>query len=171
MSDLTELFSVNSEQALRFFAESLREEVLPVGVTGDEFLYVASVLAHYAQTPRYRSDSFLADNMSDLFEQFVLGGMTNEKSLVSTNPEILEVAGSQTLLFVGFFRDQTRRRHNVAWYDRMGQLFYSEAGSRSLSRKRKEMLGQIADHFPSWAVTCRNMSRTLRDNRYLLFLQ
>jgi hypothetical protein len=168
MSDLQELFGVNSEQVLKFFIDSLREEVLPTGIIDDELFYVASVLAHYAQTPRYDSGPITAGSLSEVFDVFVLRGMLGLESPGLTDPELLEIAGSQALLFAGVFRDQMRRRHNVAWYDRLGQSFYNRASDYSPGRRKKEVLQRIATHFPVWAQTCNEMSRRLRDNYYLL---
>jgi hypothetical protein len=168
MSDLQELFGVNSEQVLRFFIDSLREEVLPAGIVDDELFYVASVLAHYAQTPCYDSGRVAAGSLSEVFDSFVLHGMSGQESTGLNDPEILEIAGSQALLFVGVFRDQMRKRHNVAWYDRLGQSFYNRASDYSPGRRKKEVLLRIAAHFPVWAQTCSGMSRRLRDNYYLL---
>jgi hypothetical protein len=87
------------------------------------------------------------------------------------NLSTLEVAGSQTLLLAGFFRDQTERRVNPNWYDQVGRAFFERASEHTKERKRAELLAQVARHFPVWTISCRNMSRTLREERYLLKLE
>ena len=51
MSDLTELFAVDSKQVLMFFFGYLENGIV-LGATQAETLYVASILAHYALTSR-----------------------------------------------------------------------------------------------------------------------
>ncbi len=166
MGDLQELFGVNSEQALRFFIDSLREETLPVGIVEDETYYVASVLAHYAQTPR-GNDSFVSPgNLAEVFESSFLPGIGADSPLL-TDPGILEIAGSQTLLLAGFFRDQIGRRRSADWYDWMGQSFYVRASDSLQIGRKKILLQRIAEHFPVWARTCQGLSRNLRDNYFL----
>lgn len=159
MSDLQELFGVDSDQALRFFIDTLREETLPAGIVEDETFYVASVLAHYAQTPSPGS-------LTEVFENFFLPSISAELPVL-TDPEILEVAGSQTLLLAGFFRDQIGRRHNARWYDQMGQTFYIRASDFSQGGRKKLLLQRMAEHFPVWAQTCSGLSRNLRRSYYL----
>ena len=167
MSDFTEFFKVNSEQAMRFFFNSLKDENLPGNVATIEVVYVASVLANYTQTSRYDSAVSTPATLSEVFDMFVLHGFSGQQSLGLIDAEDLEIAGSQTLLLAGFFRDQMRKRHNVEWYDQLGQSFYSRA-SNSSKGKKKEVLHLIASHFPIWIITCNNMSRTFRDRPYLL---
>jgi hypothetical protein len=176
MGDLTELLGVNSDQATQFFFRYLNNEVASSTssrVAQIETAYVASILAHYAQTSRYDPESMPpALSLHEILDSFVLPAMTNEGSIVLQDPEILEIAGSQTLLLVGFFRDQmNRRRHNLSWYDELGRSFYVRAASTfSGSEKKSELLWRISEHFPDWARSCRNISRTIRDERYLLRL-
>ncbi len=170
MGDLTELFAVDSKQALMFFFERLKDGV-SLGATQAEALYVASILAHYAQTSR--SDTTCmppAANLYDVLDNFVLPGLTAQGFSGLQDPEILETAGSQTLLLVGFFRDQMKRKHNLEWYDEIGSGFFGRASDRLRHGKKANLLRQVAQHFPMWAISCNNMSRTLREERYLLKL-
>ena len=128
-------------------------------------LYVASILAHYSLTSRFDSTSMpcLAD-LSEVFDTFVMqtGNLTDA--------EILEFGGSMVLLFAGFFRDQMRARHNVKWYDQVGQSLYGRASQHSNNLKKRELFDGLAESFPAWTNVCRNLSRALRDNRLLLKL-
>lgn len=167
MSDFAELFGVNTEQNLRFFIESLQEVPLPNGASDDELFYVASVLAHYAIVSRFDQAYLSLGSLSEILDTFVLGGLLRPEPLITSDAEILEIAGSHTLLLVGFFRDQMRRRHNVGWFDELGQSFYDKASDGSLGKKRA-VLQRVAGHFPSWALTCNAMRRRFRDNYYVL---
>ena len=114
-----ELVAIDSKRAFNFFLASLKETALTERLKDDEMFYVASVLAHYSQTPRFDATSMpCMANLSEVFDNFVL------QTTRLTDSEILEFGGSQVLLFAGFFRDQMRRRHNVEWYDQVGQSLY-----------------------------------------------
>ena len=157
-----ELLEVNSDSAFNFFLTGLRE--VTRREPGDEMFYVASVLAHYAQTSRYDPSSLppLA-NLSEVFDQFFF--------LDIPDSEILEIGGSQILLFAGFFRDQMRRRHNLDWYDEMGKSFYERASMHSKERKKRRLFENLSESFPIWTRGCCDLSRRCRedgDGRYLL---
>jgi len=163
------MFGVNSKQAFDFFLRYLCEEVVSKNVSEMETLYVASVMAHYAQTSRHEAMSMSpSGSLYDILDTFVLPGFTAEGAAGLQDPEILEVAGSHTLLLVGFFRDQMKRQHNLGWYVRLGQSFFDRAGSRLKAEKKAGLLRSVALNFPLWATACSNMSRTLREERFLL---
>jgi hypothetical protein len=158
-----ELVAVDSQRALRFFLTNLRESAVKQRFTDDEMLYVASILAHYSLTSRFDSTSMpCLANLSEVFDKFVL-----ETGRVA-DPEILEFAGSQVLLFAGFFRDQMRRRHNVGWYDQVGSSLYEKASQHSKDFKKRQLLDRLSESFSSWTIVCRDLSRTLRENQLLL---
>jgi hypothetical protein len=127
----------------------------------DEMFYVASILAHYSQTSRFDTASMpgMAD-LAEVFDNFILQ--------TSTDPEVLEFGGSQILLFAGFFRDQMRQRHNVKWYDQVGRALYERASQHSNNLRKRELFDRLSDSFPAWTIICRNLSRTLSENRLLL---
>jgi hypothetical protein len=160
-----ELVAVDAQQALRFFRESLRETAGTERLRDDEALYVASILAHYAQTSR--SDTVSLPSMASLSEVFDNFVMETSKLYDS---EILEFGGSQVLLFAGFFRDQMSRRHNVKWYDQIGQSLYERASQYSTNMKKRALFDRMSESFPAWTIVCRDMSRSLRENRLLLRL-
>jgi hypothetical protein len=158
-----ELIAVDSGKSLNFFLSSLRETIGTRSVRDDEVSYVASVLAHYSQTSRSDTTSLPAmANLSEVFDNFVLQTATLNDS------EMLEMGGSQVLLFAGFFRDQMVRRHNVRWFDQIGQALYERAGQYSRNIKKRELFDRLAESFPAWTIACRDLSRTLRENRLVL---
>ena len=156
-----ELIAINSGSALKFFADNSQGdggggEILK----DDETLYVASVLAHYSQTSRADTISIPSmANLSEVFDSFIL-----HTSLLS-DAEILEIGGSQILLFAGFFRDQMSRRHNVRWYDQVGQsgCTAKRASIRRDSEEAGELFDRMAESFPAWTIICRDLSRQCRD--------
>jgi len=158
-----ELVAVDSEQAFNFFLANLRETTATEGLRDDELLYVSSVLAHYSQTSRSDTTSMPPmANLSEVFDNFIL------QTTCLTDSEILEFGGSQILLFAGFFRDQMQRRHSVKWYDQIGQSLYEKAGRHSKNLKKRELFDRLSESLPVWTIACRNLSRSLRENRFLL---
>ncbi|HVY91755.1 MAG TPA: hypothetical protein VHA14_03360 [Bryobacteraceae bacterium] len=160
-----ELVSVDSTAALKFFVENLQETAGAQKLREDETLYVASILAHYAQTSRADTLSIPSmANLAEVFDSFIL----HTPGLADS--EILEIGGSQILLFAGFFRDQMRRRHNVEWYDHLGQSMYERASHYASDTKKRVLLDRISESFPFWTIRCRDVSRLCRENHFLLRL-
>jgi len=164
MDDLfAALLAVDSESVLNFFWENLRDSAGSIKWRDDEALYVASILAHYSQTSRScASTAPCLGGLSEVFDNFILATAALQDS------DLLELGGSQVLLFAGFFRDQMARRHNVKWYDQVGQSLYERAGQYSPVPKKREFFDRLSESFPQWAIVCRDLSRNLRDNRLLL---
>lgn len=157
MGLLGELIGVDSAGAFGFFLENLRDSARAEKLKEDELLYVTSVLAHYAQTSRFDSSSRpCMAGLAQVFDQFLM------QTAVLHDSELLEFGGSQVLLFAGFFRDQMDGRHNVRWYDRVGQSLYERAGLHSRDRKRGELFDRLAESFPVWTIVCRDLRRHLR---------
>lgn len=161
--DFQELLQVDSAVALNFFYSGLRDRAAAGRVTDDETLYVASILASYAQTSVSDTSSLppLTD-LSEVFDHFVLN------RAILTDPEILEIAGAQSMFLSGFFREQMRRRHTVNWFDSLGGSFYERASVFSRSEKRRKLFGRVSQNFGVWAETCADLHRSLRENRFLL---
>ena len=158
-----ELVAVNSDAALNFFVNNLREAAGEGNLREDETLYVASILAHYSQTSRADTVSIPSmSNLSEVFDSFILhtAGLSDS--------EILEIAGSQILLFAGFFRDQMARRHNVRWYDQVGRSMYEKASHYTTNPRKRALFDHMSESFPVWTIRCRDMSRACRDNRLIL---
>ncbi len=158
-----ELVSIDSERAFNFFLTNLQETAPKKRLHDDELSYVASVLAHYSQTSRADAVSIpsMAD-LSEVFDNFIL------QTAPLNDPELLECGGSQVLLFAGFFRDQMQARHNVRWYDQIGQSLYGKASQHSTDRKKRWLFDRLSESFPEWTVSCRDLNRNLRENRFLL---
>ncbi|MFA6006999.1 MAG: hypothetical protein WC764_04730 [Candidatus Paceibacterota bacterium] len=158
-----ELFAVDSAKALEFFSTNLRAAIGERSFRENEIIYVANVLARYAQVSRFGNGAMpvLAD-LTEVFDQFVF----QRHELFGA--EILEIGGSQVLLFTGFFRDQMRRRHDVRWFDELGRSFYYQAGQFSKDYSRRRLFDGMSETFPLWTRTCWRMNRTLRQNQLLL---
>ena len=134
------------------------------GQSDEEALYVSSILASFAQTSRCEKTSLPPfSDLSEVFDNFVVENVAPDSGL-------LEIAGSQSLLLSGFFRDQMRRRHSVRWYDHLGSDFFYQAGKYSLFVERKGFFQRFASNFGTWALVCSELSRELRYNRFLLRL-
>jgi hypothetical protein len=161
-----EFLHVTSTDALNFFYTNLKDQTEQVKVPNDETIYVASVLASFAQTSVCETFSLPSPrNLSEVFDTFIMRTEKLEDS------ELLELAGAQTLFLNGFFREQMRKRHNVNWYDLRGSHFYNEASRFSVSRRRREILTQMAEHFGIWTQITSDLHKYLRENHYLLRLQ
>jgi len=163
MNMLQELLATNHYSAFDFFSTSLRESMGKNKFRENEFVHVVSVLAHFSQVSRFSNVSVPAPcNLSEIFDRFVI------PTDLMIDAEILETAGAQTLFLVGFFRDQMRVRHNVAWYDKIGQSFYDKACQYEKMQERRILFNHMAESFPFWAIMSQDLSRELRDRRYLL---
>lgn len=165
MSTFSELYRVGHMETLRFFFTGLTD-LVPTerGLTKKETLYVASILAHYAQTSRHENEGMppMAD-LVEFFDCFVLGQMVAPR-----DAEMLEVAGAQSLFLAGFFGDQMRKRHNLRYYDFVGSSFYDRACHWTKDISKKVLFGLMSSHFPAWTRHCRDLSRTIRENRFLI---
>jgi len=175
MDYMQDILAVDSNQALWFFYNYLRSNT-PPRIAKAETLYVASILAHYAQTSRFSTETTgPAADLYGILDTFVIPGLM-ESSPLLRDSEILEIAGSQTLLLVGFFRDQassTKRhlvKHNLKWYDELGKSFFLKASAYTREQKKYEMLWNVSEHFIILASSCLQANRTMREERYLLHL-
>jgi hypothetical protein len=161
-----ELVAVDSNKALNFFVSGLRSIERTARFRADDLLYVATILAHYSQTSRCEVNGMpvLAD-LSEVFDYFVC-----PSCLAPLNEaETLATGGAQVLLFAGFFRNQMRRRHNVKWYDQVGQALYDKASRYTTDNpKKRELFDRVAEHFPVWALACRDLHAYFDESRYLL---
>lgn len=163
--DFSMLLAVDSADTLNFFHTQIVDLDIKAEVTRDERIYVASVLASFARTSRCDSESLPTfTSLTEIFDQFV-------SARTSINdPILLELAGAQDLLLAGFFRDQMSRRHNVKWYDALGQQFYRRASECSKNLRRSEMFSRVSTNFPVWAMACRDLNRSLMENQYNQYL-
>jgi len=166
MDVLRDLIAVNSAQTLTFFLWHLRNEVTEKRVQDREIVYVASVLTHYAGKSCHNTKELspAPATLFDVFEHFILHSSELQGS------EILEEGGAQIILLAGFFRDQMKGRHNVRWYDEIGQSLYDRAARYSVEKNRRELFERMARFLPFWTITCRNLNRRLQENQLLLKL-
>jgi hypothetical protein len=159
---LRELLATDERQALEFFLVHLRDVSEP-GVAGDELLYNASVLAHYAQVSTVAADGVpMSSSLVTLFDQFVLD------TSMYNDPEIMETAAAQCLLLAGFFEDQMRHRHHIGWYAELGAGFFSRAAAQQESETKARLLYTLSASFELWRRRHARLSRELRDMPYLL---
>lgn len=159
---LRELLATDERRALEFFFVHLREVSEP-GVAGDELLYNASVLAHYAQVSTAASQGVpMPSTLSTVFDQFVLNPTVQDDS------EMMETAAAQCLLLAGFFEHQMRQRHTIGWYAELGASFFSRAAAQQESERKARLLYTLSRHFELWRRRHARLSRELRDLPYLL---
>src|SRR6185295_16767173 len=119
MTVLRELLATDDRRALEFFVVGLRDVSEPT-VDGQELLYNASVLAHYAQVSTYAdSDLPALASLSEVFDRFVMD------TSLHTDSRMMETAGAQCLLLAGFFESQMQRRHSIRWYATLGAGFFT----------------------------------------------
>jgi hypothetical protein len=163
MTEFAQLFAVDSATALRFFYHHLADRHLPAGSIDEEHLYVASVLASYAQTSP--GDLTCMPPLSDLaaFRRIFV-----ERPQTLAAPGMIEDACAQLLFLNGFFRDQMRQHHDVHSYDKLASAFYAQASERARSERKKALYILMAEHFRLWALACWDLQRTLRNNHLLL---
>ena len=164
---LRDLLPVDHKATLEFFFKGLGEEIeiSEHGVPRVEQKYVASILASHAQTSRYDTGCMPAPaDLSDVFDRYVLAS--------AHDPETFEGAGAEVLVMVGFLGDQMsyRSRHNLRWYESLGQSFYDKASRLSENEVARARFRRMAIYFPPWAIHCRNLSRTLRESQNDRFL-
>jgi hypothetical protein len=162
MGPLRELLAIDHRQALEFFVDRL-QDVSESTVDGQELMYNASVLAHYAQVSTQPSVDIPAPpNLSAVFDNFVLD------TTLRQDGEMMETAGAQCLLLAGFFEDQMRRRHNIRWYAQLGAGFFSRAAVLERSPQKSKLLGGLARRFEYWRLRHAHLARELRQQPYLL---
>lgn len=158
---LLDLLETNFEKAVGFFYDGLRE--VSDQKNKEQMEYVAGVLARYSLVHRM-SEWPMAPmaNLSEVFENFYMR-LTD----LANDPKILEAGGSQIILLAGYFRNQMKRRHNVVWFDEMGQFFYTRAGECSLGKKSKFFFG-LSGSLPQWNIACCKLSDYHRENRFII---
>ena len=162
MSVLRELLATDERRALEFFIVGLRDVSEPT-VDGQELLYNASVLAHYAQISTHAaSDMPAPSTLSDVFDRFVTDAGLRQDA------HMMETAGAQCLLLAGFFEGQMRQRHNIRWYASLGAGFFSRAALQETSPHKAQLLSALSRGFEQWRKRHARLGRELRDQAYLL---
>jgi len=159
---LRELLATDEHRALEFFLVHLRDVCEP-SVAGDELLYNASVLAHYAQVSTATTVGVpMLTGLSAVFDQFVIDATAH------ADPDMMETAAAQCLILAGFFQDQMRRRHAVGWYAELGAGFFRRAAARQQSARKARLLHGLSRQFEPWRRRHARLSGRLRDLPYLL---
>jgi len=156
---------VTHGHALRFFFEHLRDVSRYDEPPEAELLYNASVLAHFASTST-ASLNFPSTprSLQIVFDLYVMDRSQH------TDPDIMEVVGSQCLFLTGFFGRQLAGRHNLGWYSELGAGYYWQAAcSPELhDPKRAFMMGVMAERFDFWRRQYARLARELRELPLLL---
>ena len=161
---MREVVAIDHGRALAFFLVRLQDVTEPT-VDREELLYNASVLAHYAQVSTHpAADLGAPAGLSAVFDLFVADTTPQQ------DPLLLEVAGAQCLLLIGFFADQMRARHNIRWYAQLGAGFFGRAARGEPVPRKARVLDGMATRFEPWRQCHAHLARELRDQPYL-FLQ
>jgi hypothetical protein len=157
MDLLEDLIGVDHSRVFNFFIEGLSE--VSNKKPCNQMFYVASILAHYAETSPFDPEHILFLDPGVVFNEIIF--------LKTDDPKILKIYGSHIILFAGFFRDQIKGRYNVSWYDELGQGLYYKAGLYGSLQERNFFKG-LSETLPSWTSRCCKLSRYLREKRLLL---
>jgi hypothetical protein len=164
MGPLSDLLTVDHRRTLESFFVGLKDVSEP-DVDRQELLYNASVLAHYAQVSTRSDTEFPTPAaLGAVFDHFVVD------SSAAVDADMMEIAASHCLLMAGFFEDQMRRRHNVAWYAKLGAGFFFRAAALEGSFKKAELMHTMGKKFEPWRARYARLSRDLRSTPFLLDL-
>jgi len=163
MGDFQELLKVDKKETFDFFYLGLRDRVPAERVIDAETKYTASILASFAQT----SSCDMVDmppfsSLSEIFDNFVLPGSALR------NPNLLALAGAQSLFLLGVFPSQMARRHNLEWYIELGKSFYRKAGLYSTNSGERYLYGRLSNNFSVWTRAYQRLNRELYEERFLL---
>lgn len=159
---LSELLETDERRALEFFLVHL-SDVCDASVARDELLYNASILAHHAQVSTAATEGVpTPPGLGTIFDQFVID------STAHADAEMMETAAAQCLVLAGFFEDQMRRRHAIAWYAELGAGFFGRAAAQQESARKAKLLWTLSREFEPWRRRYARLSRELRDLPYLL---
>lgn len=162
MDNLRDLLATDRRQTLEFFFLRLKD-VCSGGVSVQELLYNASMLAHYAQVSTSAETGLSAPTtLTAVFDNFVID------TTLLRDSTMMETAGVQCMLLAGFFEDQMRRRHNIPWYAQLGATFFSRAATLEPAPDKAYLLNTISVQFETWRLRHARLSRELRDEPFLL---
>jgi hypothetical protein len=160
-------FDVDAARAFNFFATALGDlvEADGPGAAGrDEFLYVSSILAHFALV-----------EAGDTRHLPIPGTLREIHDLFVTDPAtwgdaaLMETAAAQTLMLTGYFAAAMRRRHHLGTYVDWGRAFYARAASGTTGRKQ-ELLRAMSRRFPVWRGHLEHLHTHLREQPLVLRL-
>lgn len=171
MSEFQELFGVDDGRAINFFYQAIKENMpneKEVEKREAEIIHCASVLAGYSLTSSC-STSTVSFPITMSLEQF-FDVVVMDRSFVPRPEEQVQL-GAQVLFLAGFFRNQFSRRHNLAWYDRIGVSYYESASRgferRSDERSRKQAIfcSKMSVYYPFWVQTLGRVHRSFQRNQ------
>jgi hypothetical protein len=164
MGPLRDLLAVDHRRTLEFFFVGLKDVSEPT-VDRQELLYNASVLAHYAQVSTAADADFPTPSaLGSVFDHFVADTTS------AADAGMMETAGTHCLLMAGFFEDQMRRRHNVAWYAKLGAGFFYRAAHLEPRPQKALLMESMCRGFEPWRARYARLSRDLRTTPFLLDL-
>jgi len=157
-----DLLASGHKRTLEFFVTGLRDVSEPE-VDGQELLYNASVLAHFAQVSTQADDEMPTPaDLTVVFDHYVIARTPWQGS------QMLETAGAQCLLLAGFFERQMGRRHSIRWYSELGIAFFSRAASQTEAPARSQLFTSMSQSFELWRRRYYRLSQELRDQPYLI---
>jgi hypothetical protein len=168
-----ELYGVTEACALNFWASNLHEAIGSTQwsqISDSTGVYLASVLGHFclqsvdhaeALSPDYTPGDQEFRQFADLTQiaELMLRQLTSAK-----NPLWMESAGAHILLYAGFFQNQNKHRHNIAFYSALGRECYHMAAVG----KRERIMKLMADGFDQYLMHLANLHQHLRESRYLI---
>jgi hypothetical protein len=158
-------FLVDEARAFNFFSTSL-DDVLAAdtrrAVSRAEFLYVASILAHYSFVEAGAPDHLpIPGTLRQLHDLFVTDFDTWHDA------GLMETAAAQALMLTGYFAGGMRPRHSLRTYVWWGQFFYDRAASGCEGEKRA-LLQQMSHHFPLWRQQLERLHGHLWESQLLM---
>ena len=168
-----DLYGVTEEQVLNFWASNLHETIGSEQwsrISDSTGVYLASVLGHFCLQSVDRMEALSPDySPSDQeFRQFAdltqIAELMMQQLSKAKNPLWMESAGAHILLYAGFFQNQNKNRHNIAFYSDMGRECYLMAAVG----KRERIMKQMAADFHEYLFHLANLHRHLRESRYLI---
>ena len=168
-----ELYGVTEERALNFWASNLHETIGSKEwsqIHDSTGVYLASVLGHFCLQSVDRMEALSPDYApSDLeFRQFAdltqIAELMMRQLTSAKNPLWMESAGAHILLYAGFFQNQNKDRHNIAFYSSMGRECYLMAAAG----KRERTMKLMAEGFSQYLFHLANLHRHLQESRYLI---
>jgi hypothetical protein len=168
-----ELYGVTEERALNFWASHLHETIGSEQwsqIRDSTGVYLASVLGHFCLQSVDRMEVLSPDySPSDLeFRQFAdltqIAELMMRQLTSAKNPLWMESAGAHILLYAGFFQNQNKDRHNIAFYSTMGRECYLMAAVG----KRAGIMKLMAKGFSQYLVHLANLQQHLQESKYLI---
>ena len=170
--DFENLYGVTQQRALNFWACHLQEAIGSARwarIRDSTGVYLASVLGHFSLQSLDRAEVLSPDYSpgDGEFRQFAdltqIAELMMRQLTSAKNPLWMESAGAHILLYAGFFQNQNKDRHNIAFYSTMGRDCYMMAAVGKRARTMKLM----ASGFSQYLAHLANLSQRLHESRYL----